>query len=424
MRRLDRGFARNAGSLLLGQVLRVPVTAAYIVLATRALGVESFGRLAAVAALVMIAAPFAALGSGTMIVKYGAVEPTSTSRWFGAGLTMSALGAVVLGAVMVPLAPLVVPDGTGVSVVVGLVLAEAVFARAADLASSVFVAREQMHVTAFCQVLVPTLRLAAASLLLLLPAQVDLDSWILALTLSSAAAGAVCLGLAVRAVGRPPLGLAPFRGHWREASLFSVGIGVQAGHNDIDKVMLGRLDGAAGAGVYAAAYRLVDVAWLPVRSLLGAAGPRFFRYAQGGPADLLPFVRGVAGPALLYSSLVAVVLAAGASVLVPLLGGAYADAVPLLRLLAVVVLLRCLHYLPADVLTSLGRQGTRTAIQVGVLLANVGLNLWLIPAHGAWGAAWATLVCESALAVALWIALLRVIRRAGPRRSWPEVVPA
>jgi len=101
-------------------------------------------------------------------------------------------------------------------------------------------------------------------------------------------------------------------------------------------------------------------------------------------------------------------------VLVPLLGEAYAESVPLLRVLAVVILIRCLHYLPADVLTGMGHQGLRTVIQVAVLVANVALNLWLIPRFGVWGAAWATIICETALAVALWVALAVSVRRSLP----------
>nr|WP_306254574.1 oligosaccharide flippase family protein [Ornithinimicrobium cryptoxanthini] len=409
--RLDRGFARNAGALLLGQAVRVPITAVYFVVATRALGVESFGRLAAVTALIMIAAPFSALGSGALIVKYGAIQPETTGRWLGAGLTMSVIGATVVGMLLLVFSPVLIPVGTELAVVGGLVLAEFVCARAADLASSVFVAREQMHITAFCQVLLPALRLLAVGLLLLSSSPVSLRAWVAALVLSSSLSGAICLALAVRAVGRPRFGLAPFRGRWREAALFSVGIGVQVAHNDIDKVMLGRLDDPAGVGVYAAAYRVVDTAWLPMRAVLGAAWPRLFRHARGGPGELLPFVRKVARPSLLYSTAVVIVMVTAAGVLVPLLGQSYAASVPLLRVLAVVVLLRCLHYLPADVLTGMGRQGVRTVIQVAVLAANIGLNLWLIPTYGVWGAAWATLVCEGALAVALWTALIVVLRR-------------
>lgn len=417
---LDRRYARNVGTLLLGQVLRVPITAVYFVVATRALGVESFGRLTAVGALVMIAAPFSALGSSALIVKYGATEPGTTRNWLGAALTLSLLGAAVVGALLLILSPFLIPIGTGLAIVGGLVLAEFVCARAADLASSVFVAREEMHVTAFCQVLVPTLRLLAAGVLVLSPTAVDLGSWVLALVVSSALSGAVCLGLAVRAVGRPVLGLTLFRGHWREAALFSVGVGVQTAHNDIDKVMLGKLDGPVGAGIYGAAYRVLDTSWLPVRAMLGAAWPRLFRHARSGPTVLLPFVRAVAVPSLLYSAVVMVAMIIGAAVLVPLLGEAYAESVPLLRVLAVVVLLRCLHYLPADVLTGLGRQGVRTTIQVTVLVVNVMLNLWLIPRFGVWGAAWSTLACEAALALALWVALAVSLRRSRPD---PEMGP-
>ncbi|WP_169448584.1 oligosaccharide flippase family protein [Ornithinimicrobium pekingense] len=417
---LDRGFARNAGALLLGQVVRVPVVALYFVVATRSLGVESFGRLSAVLALILIVSPFASLGSGAMVVKHGATRPSSTRLWLGAGLTLSGLGAVAAGTLVLLLSPWVAPASTGLVVVLALLVAELVGARAVDLAASVFVAREEMHLTALCQVLLPAMHLVTVGALVASPAGVDLRAWVLALVVSSLTSGVVCLTLAVRAVGRPTLGLAPFCGHWREAALFSVGIGVHTAHNDLDKVMLGRLDGPAGVGLYSAAYRLVDTAWLPMRAMLGAAWPRMFRHAQQGPVELVRFAGAVARPALLYSVLVVVVMVLGAGLVVPLLGESYSDSVPLLRVLAVVVLLRCLHYLPADVLTGMGRQEVRTAVQVGVLGLNVTLNLWLIPQFGVWGAAWATLACETTLALALWTALavaLRSSRRATPTGS-------
>lgn len=53
-------------------------------------------------------------------------------------------------------------------------------------------------------------------------------------------------------------------------------------------------------------------------------------------------------------------------------------------------------------------------IQVVVLGVNVALNLWLIPPYGVWGATWTTLVCETALAMALWIALDVALWQRGP----------
>lgn len=415
MRLPDTGLVRNTGALLLGQAVRVPVLAVYFLLATRTLGVDTYGVLVAVTAAAMIAAPFAGLGGGTLVVKHGAIDPAQTRRWLGAGLAMSLVGTVVLGTVLLLAAPLFLPRGTPVVVLAAVVLAEFVLARVVDLSAAVFVAREQMHLTAVCQVLFAAGRLAAALVLLVLPVEVTLLTWVLALVAGSALAALVCLVLAVRAVGAPRLDLTPYRGHLREGFLFATGIGVQSAHNDVDKAMLGRMEGGLASGLYGAAYRIVDMAWMPMRALLAAAHPRMFRHGARGLGELAPFVARLAGPAVGYSVAVALAMALGAGLVVPLLGVDYAGAVPLLRALAALVVLRGLYYLAADMLTGLGRQGIRTVVQVSVLALNVLLNLVLIPTHGVWGAVWATLVCEAVLAAVLWSVLLagaRAERRA------------
>ena len=78
-------------------------------------------------------------------------------------------------------------------------------------------------------------------------------------------------------------------------------------------------------------------------------------------------------------------------------------------------MLRWVHYLAADSLTGAGRQGARTACQVGVAVANVGLNFWLIPAYSWTGAVVSTLVCDGLLAVTLWGVVAAVLRAERPR---------
>ena len=53
-------------------------------------------------------------------------------------------------------------------------------------------------------------------------------------------------------------------------------------YNDIDKIMLSKLSDLASTGVYAAAYRIIDVSLTPVRSLVAAAYPQFFRKGVPG----------------------------------------------------------------------------------------------------------------------------------------------
>lgn len=417
----DPGLVRDTGALMLGHAVRVPVLAVYFLLATRSLGVDDYGLLVAVTAVATITAPFAALGGGSLVVKHGAIDPRQTRRWLGAGLAMSLVGTVVVGAALLALGPAFLPHGAPLAVLAALVLAESLLGRVVDLSASVFVAREEMHVTAACQVLFALCRLAAGLVLLALPVPVTLGSWVVALVAGSATAAAVCLTLATRAVGLPRLDLTPYRGHLREGLLFATGIGVQSGHNDVDKALVGRMEGGAASGLYGAAYRIVDMAWMPMRALLAAAHPRMFRHGARGLGELGPFVARLAVPAVGYSVLVSLALAVAAPLVVPLLGQDYAATVPLLRALAGLVVLRCLYYLAADTLTGLGRQGFRTVVQVAVLAVNVALNLVLVPLHGVWGAVWASLVCEGALALALWTGLL-VVARAG-RRAGPGVAP-
>ncbi len=63
----------------------------------------------------------------------------------------------------------------------------------------------------------------------------------------------------------------------RKGVFFSIGNSATTVYNDIDKIMLSKLSDLAATGVYAAAYRLIDVSMTPVRSLVSAAYPQFFR---------------------------------------------------------------------------------------------------------------------------------------------------
>jgi O-antigen/teichoic acid export membrane protein len=87
------------------------------------------------------------------------------------------------------------------------------------------------------------------------------------------------------------------------------------------------------------------------------------------------------------------------------LGPKYEDVVPAVRWLALIPLLRSIHSFLADALSGAGLQRTRTGIQVGVALTNIGLNLIVLPAYSWRGAAWTSLGCDGLLAIAFWTAI-------------------
>ena len=65
--------------------------------------------------------------------------------------------------------------------------------------------------------------------------------------------------------------------------------------------MVARLATLEAAGVYAAAYRLIDVAFIPVRALLSATLPGFFRAGDGGLEESMRYGKRMLMKALPYS---------------------------------------------------------------------------------------------------------------------------
>jgi O-antigen/teichoic acid export membrane protein len=82
-----------------------------------------------------------------------------------------------------------------------------------------------------------------------------------------------------------------------------------------------------------------------------------------------------------------------------------------LRWLAILPVLKVVHFFLSDALTGAGYQGLRSGIQVGVALFNVLINLWIIPAYSWRGAAWTSIASDGVLACAIGAAVLVLSRR-------------
>jgi O-antigen/teichoic acid export membrane protein len=84
-----------------------------------------------------------------------------------------------------------------------------------------------------------------------------------------------------------------------------------------------------------------------------------------------------------------------------------------LRWLAVLPVLKAMHYFLADTLTGAGYQAVRTCIQAGVGAFNILINLWLIPAYSWRGAAWASIASDALLLAGVAGAVLLLSRSRG-----------
>jgi O-antigen/teichoic acid export membrane protein len=197
----------------------------------------------------------------------------------------------------------------------------------------------------------------------------------------------------------------------REGFHFSTTLASQSVYNDIDKTMLARLSTVESAAIYAVAYRLVDAAMLPIRSVATATFPEFFRQGMHGVTSSFGFARRILRRAVVYGICVTIALFLAAGLVPLIVGKAYAESAVALRWLCLLPAIKSVHAFLTDTLTGANYQWQRSLSDIAVAVFNVLVNLWIIRAYAWRGAAWSSLMTDSLLAVLLYMIIRRHLRR-------------
>jgi O-antigen/teichoic acid export membrane protein len=417
---LRTSLGRNSGIMLLNFGGKMLLQGVYFVILARVLGASQYGSFVATTALVALLAPFGSVGAVGLLVRRGARDATGLAGHFSAAVGITVVASSVLAGLFMVAAPLLSPLGVSARVVALVVLADLFGARLIDVASAVFQAQERLGRVAVFGLFLHGGRLLGAVGLVVVPWPAGVLSWALIYACVSVGVALGVLTYTFGALRWTSPAWRPYLREWRDGLMFAAGLSTSTVYADADKVMLGRLDSAAAAGVYAAPYRVLDFAFAPVQALLAAGYARFFRAGAAGMSGAVAFARKLARPALAYCLLASALLFIGADYIPVLLGSSYQDSVEVVRMLAILPVLKVVHYLAGECLTGAGLQGTRTAIQIGVAAANIGLNLWLIPLHSWRGAAAATVVSEAMLAL-IFCAVVGRRLRASTARAEPDL---
>ena len=290
-------------------------------------------------------------------------------------------------------------------------LSDLVFLKVTELAAFGFAALDRMKQTSIQNVAVSLLRLAGIAVLAGTMHPVTLERWVLVYLLTGVLGTIYAVRKGGQMWGRPSMDLHALREDVTEGVFFSIAGSAATVYNDIDKIMLSKLADLASTGVYAAAYRVIDVTMTPVRSLAAAAYPQFFRKGAGGMGATYPYARSLIAKTAIYGFLASTGLWLAAPALPYLLGTKYEAVVPAVRWLALIPLLRCIHSFLADALSGAGLQRKRTEIQVLIALLNILGNLIILPRYSWRGAAWTSLGCDGLLVVAFWFTTRYYCRR-------------
>jgi O-antigen/teichoic acid export membrane protein len=390
--------------MLVGQGMNLLLQAAYFILLARLLGVRQYGIFAGAFAFVSLATPYSALGAGLLFMQHAASDAKKTSVYWG-NVLLSTIGA---GSLITLLLFLLAPhllDPASASVTLLVALGECICRQLVICIGQMFQAIEKLQITAAMNLLTSSLRLVAVLVLAWTVHFATAWQWALAslfVSLFAAMAGAV---LVILRFGRPSFSLAILKSRLGEGLNFSLAGSTQSVYNDIDKTMLSHYGMNIANGIYTMAYRIVDVATIPITALDAAALPRYFRLSSEGAAGVRTLSVRLALRAALVGSAAAVGMYFAAPLIPRIVGNDFSQSLVALRWLCLLPVFRGVHQLTGSAVTGLGFQRYRTRAQVAAAAFNLCLNLWLIPHYGWLGAAWSSLATDGGLAVVNWFVL-------------------
>jgi O-antigen/teichoic acid export membrane protein len=390
-----RSLVANSTWLLSSRMVGLVFGAALSIYAIRQLSVADWGHYSAIVSLVAIFGIFTEAGVSSLTVREIATHPERAPAVLSLATSAVALSAFVSLVLMV-----------GVSFVLGYATAwPALVALGAGLVATqglavplyaIFNARRAFSYTAvIAGVMVPVAAVVGAPLVALGLGPPALLIGALVGQLTSAIVG--------HALVRKRLGMSlglrwprgPTLRFMRTAAPIAATGGLAIVYQRLDILMLSKLGGAAEVAGYAVPYALLQYSWMVPSAVAAAFFPvlsdTLRRDAERAGYLFFLLVR------LFFLAIVpgAIFLAvASKPILTIVFGDKYAESAGTLAILAAVVVLAAQNYVLWYGIFAGGKEGLVVGVQAAGLAVNAALNLALIPAFGAEGAASALVVSE------------------------------
>jgi O-antigen/teichoic acid export membrane protein len=247
--------------------------------------------------------------------------------------------------------------------------------------------------------------------------------WALASMLVSCLAAIVSLAAVTILFGWPAFSLRLMLRGIPEGFGYSFGQSAATVCNDIDKTMLSHYAMNQANGIYALAYRVIDMATIPVIAVRDAAVPKLFRIGETDLQATRRLTFRLLTRCVAFSLLFAVVIYVTAPLIPWIVGRSFAESALAVRWLCLIPVLRSLHHTSGSAIMGMGKYHYRLTNQIVTAACNFSLNLWLIPAFGWRGAAWASLFADGMLGLLNILVLLILTRPAGPTSSPVDFQP-
>ncbi len=186
-----------------------------------------------------------------------------------------------------------------------------------------------------------------------------------------------------------------------------------------DLTLVALLLGTIAAGTYAPALLIINTTFLVPQVVWQVLLPIIARQEHASPARRR-IVAAAIGGSLFYGLGWAVTFAFGAEFVMNLVySQQYSDAIPLLRIMSIIPLLKSFNFCWAMLMIAYDAQSLRSKLQTIGAAVNVLGNIICIPLFGLAGASWIYVATESTLLIAyswgLWFTVRSIIHTPHPR---------
>lgn len=400
-----RHYLFNASWMMAERLLHIGVGFVMAVLLARYLGPEQFGVLSYAIAMTAIFASAGHMGLAGLVVREVVRKPEIIPETLGTTFVLK-LSGMVVGFALVLLYALLFEEIGGTEFWMLLIVASAIFFQTFDVVEYWFQSQVQARYPAIAKS--SAVLLAAAIKLLLIFSGAGLMAFAFAHTVQFMIAA---LLLALLYKGTTRLSLTDWTASFAKAKeLLSQGWIIYLGsifaviYMKIDQVMLKWMIGAEAVGVYAVAAQLSEAWYFLPTAIVASFFPRLIKLHASAPERFKLRMQQLFDMLCIFAIAVALLVTLVAEPLISLLFGAeYLQSASILVIHVwggVFIFMRALFsrwiLIEGALMFSLITQGLGA-------LANIGLNLLLIPRYGGEGAALATVL---SYAIASWIALL------------------
>jgi O-antigen/teichoic acid export membrane protein len=396
-----RGFAHVLGG---NTVITVSQGLQFFILA-RALGPHEFGRVAAAAAVAGLLAPYSGLGAANVLIMRAARDPSVLSVYLGNAFLNVLVSGTLLGVLACALIAPLLGGNISVSLMAIFVASELLAGKLVDVSWHAFLARQELRYVSLFLSVQSACRLVAVLLFVSLARSPSAEGWALCALASNLLAGLWVLRRTTTLTGRlrfaPRLALQELGA----GASFAVGISARNFYTDADKVFLAHYTSPDTVGQYTTAFRVVQIALVPARSLSATLQARLFQAGEVGIAGSLGITKRLMLPMLSVGLLLAG-LCFLAAPLLPLVAGAkYEGSSAVLRFFCLLPALFAVQSLLHDTLASSGHQRLAAACQVASACAVCVLSVLLIPRFGWRGAGISSYLTQAILSMLMLLAI-------------------